>query len=239
MIIKNLEDFVNERKRQDVCEGCGKSIEDPNKECPHCGNFPHKAYHERAAAQTLGISKWIQNSPVMQPNQKITEKESTVSITRYSDFEDEFTGLDFFEESALEQDIDPNLSEKINFRDLAGKAVNLAKGKIDDLGKSLGISPEKLGTTKQIMDLAAKGVSTLMDKSGKKFDNKEEFRDKANKNPELQKVAKIFVDTLKKMITEIEKNPSAFSGPKIMSSIKNLLLTSTFVNKSAGGVSDK
>lgn len=62
-----------ERKRQDVCSGCGKSIGDPEKECPHCGAFPQKAYHERAAAKTLGIAKWVQNSPVMQPNQKLSE----------------------------------------------------------------------------------------------------------------------------------------------------------------------
>lgn len=71
--IKNYSDLIQERKRQDVCSGCGKSIDDQEKECPNCGTFPHKAYHERAAANTLGISKWLQNSPVMQPNQKLSE----------------------------------------------------------------------------------------------------------------------------------------------------------------------
>ena len=72
--LKQITQFVTERKRQDVCSGCGKSIEDSEKECPTCGAFPHKAYHERAAAKTLGISKWLQNSPVMQPNQKLSEE---------------------------------------------------------------------------------------------------------------------------------------------------------------------
>jgi hypothetical protein len=71
--LETLESFINERKRQDVCVGCGKSIEDPEKECPTCGAFPQKAYHERAAAKTLGISKWLQNHPGMQPNQKLSE----------------------------------------------------------------------------------------------------------------------------------------------------------------------
>ena len=73
--LKQITQFVTERKRQDVCSGCGK-------ECPTCGAFPHKAYHERAAAKTLGISKWLQNSPVMQPNQKLSEN----TITRLGEF---------------------------------------------------------------------------------------------------------------------------------------------------------
>ena len=48
-----------ERKRQDTCSGCGKSILDPEKECPYCGTFPHKAYHERAAVKALGVAKWV------------------------------------------------------------------------------------------------------------------------------------------------------------------------------------
>ena len=80
--MENIKPYIFERKRQDVCEGCGRSIEDPEKECPACGRFPHKAYHERTAAKTLGIAKWLQNSPVMQPNQKLSE-----GITRLSDFE--------------------------------------------------------------------------------------------------------------------------------------------------------
>lgn len=65
--------MINERKRQDLCSGCGRAITDPEKECPFCGTFPQKAYHERAAAQTLGVSKWMQNSPALQPNQKLSE----------------------------------------------------------------------------------------------------------------------------------------------------------------------
>lgn len=79
-------DQIEERRRQDVCSGCGKSIEDPEKECPSCGAFPHKAYHERAAARTLGISKWIQNSPVMQPNQKLTESGEDEGILKFSEY---------------------------------------------------------------------------------------------------------------------------------------------------------
>jgi len=70
--LKSYHDKINERKRQDICESCGSSIADPEKECPRCGRFPHKAYHERAAAQTLGVAKWLQNSPTFQPNQKMT-----------------------------------------------------------------------------------------------------------------------------------------------------------------------
>jgi predicted amidophosphoribosyltransferase len=80
--LKPISSFIAERKRQDVCSGCGKSIENPEKECPTCGAFPHKAYHERAAAKTLGISKWLQNAPVMQPNQKLSEN----TITKLGDF---------------------------------------------------------------------------------------------------------------------------------------------------------
>lgn len=73
--LKTYEESINERKRQDVCAGCGQAIGDPEKECPRCGTFPHKAYHERAASKTLGIAKWLQNSPVMQPNQKLSGSE--------------------------------------------------------------------------------------------------------------------------------------------------------------------
>lgn len=74
---------IDERKRQDVCDGCGRSIDNPDKECPTCGKFPHRAYHERAASKILGISKWLQTGPAMQPNQKI--QESSI-IIRYGDF---------------------------------------------------------------------------------------------------------------------------------------------------------
>lgn len=72
---------ITERKRQDLCTGCGRAISDPEKECPYCGTFPQKAYHERAAAKTLGVSKWMQNSPALQPNQKLSE-----SILSYDQF---------------------------------------------------------------------------------------------------------------------------------------------------------
>jgi hypothetical protein len=80
--MENLKPYLFERKRQDVCEGCGRSIADPEKECPTCGRFPHKAYHERTAPKTLGIAKYLQTSPVMQPNQKLSE-----GITKLKDFE--------------------------------------------------------------------------------------------------------------------------------------------------------
>ncbi len=79
---------LQERKRQDLCSGCGKSIADPEKECPHCGTFPHKAYHERSAASTLGIAKWLQNAPVMQPNQKLSEDNGGMqNIISFEDFQ--------------------------------------------------------------------------------------------------------------------------------------------------------
>lgn len=71
--LKTYYELIEEKKRHDLCEGCGKAIENPDKECPNCGTFPHKAYHERSAPKTLGIAKWIQNSDVMQKNQKISE----------------------------------------------------------------------------------------------------------------------------------------------------------------------
>lgn len=77
---------ITERKRQDLCTGCGRSIADSEKECPHCGTFPQKAYHERAAAQTLGVSKWMQNSPGLQPNQKLSEQSSENKLVNISDF---------------------------------------------------------------------------------------------------------------------------------------------------------
>jgi methionyl-tRNA synthetase len=86
--MKNINPYVFERKRQDVCDGCGKLIENHEKECPTCGKFPHKAYHERAAAQTLGISKWLQTGPAMQPNQKISESSGIklTNLIEYSNF---------------------------------------------------------------------------------------------------------------------------------------------------------
>ena len=85
--MKNLKPYLLERRRQDICEGCGRSIEDSEKECPTCGRFPHKAYHERAASKTLGIAKWLQTSPVMQPNQKLSEESTQIdNIKSYKDF---------------------------------------------------------------------------------------------------------------------------------------------------------
>lgn len=85
--MKNLKSYIFERKRQDVCEGCGRAIENPDKECSTCGRFPHKAYHERAASQTLGIAKWLQTGPAMQPNQKLRESQIKHSnILRFEDF---------------------------------------------------------------------------------------------------------------------------------------------------------
>ena len=78
---------IDERKKQELCTGCNKQILDPEKECPTCGTFPHKAYHERAASKTLNISKWVQNSPVMQPNPKLTEGSPPLkNITSFDDF---------------------------------------------------------------------------------------------------------------------------------------------------------
>jgi hypothetical protein len=78
---------IDERKKQDLCSGCNKQILDPEKECPTCGTFPHKAYHERAASKTLNISKWVQSSPVMQPNQKLTESSPHLkNIRSFDDF---------------------------------------------------------------------------------------------------------------------------------------------------------
>lgn len=82
--MENLKSYIFERKRQDVCEGCGRSIENAEKECPTCGRFPHKAYHERSASQILGISKWLQTGPAMQPNQKLSE--SGTNIKPYQDY---------------------------------------------------------------------------------------------------------------------------------------------------------
>jgi hypothetical protein len=80
-------DNILERKRQDVCSGCGKAIMDPEKECAHCGAFPHKAYHERAAVKTLNVAKHIQNSPAMQPNQKLSEDDGKLeNILSFEDF---------------------------------------------------------------------------------------------------------------------------------------------------------
>lgn len=79
-------DGILERKRQDTCVSCGRSIIDSEKECPHCGTFPQKAYHERAAAKTLGVSKWMQNSPVLQPNQKLSENGGLSNLLSFDQF---------------------------------------------------------------------------------------------------------------------------------------------------------
>lgn len=83
MSLKQKNYNLLERKRQDVCISCGAAIIDHEKECPRCGAFPQKAYHERSASQILGISKWLQNTPTMQPNQKLTETQNFLSFSRY------------------------------------------------------------------------------------------------------------------------------------------------------------
>lgn len=130
-------DKIQEKKRQDACVSCGSSIIDHEKECPRCGAFPQKAYHERSASQILGISKWIQNSPTLQPNQKLTEsgdkknnkmgkissfnnfvvekkRESEILLTDYHLDESEGRGLNFFEEACLESGIDFLDKDEIN-----------------------------------------------------------------------------------------------------------------------------
>jgi predicted RNA-binding Zn-ribbon protein involved in translation (DUF1610 family) len=64
---------INEKKKEETCESCGKAILDPEVECPNCGRFPHKAYHERSASKILGIAKFTQTSDALQPNQKLSE----------------------------------------------------------------------------------------------------------------------------------------------------------------------
>lgn len=81
-----MKNRILERSRQDVCTECGRSIVDSEKECPYCGRFPQKAYHERAAGRTLGLAKWVQNSPALQPNQKLSEENSGVSLNNLLDF---------------------------------------------------------------------------------------------------------------------------------------------------------
>jgi predicted amidophosphoribosyltransferase len=81
-----MKNTILERSRQDVCTECGRSIVDSEKECPYCGRFPQKAYHERAAGRTLGLSKWVQNSPALQTNQKLSEKKSEGKFTNLLDF---------------------------------------------------------------------------------------------------------------------------------------------------------
>lgn len=139
---------IQEKKRQDTCVSCGSSIIDHEKECPRCGAFPQKAYHERSASQILGISKWIQNSPTLQANQKLTEsgrgeKNSQTKnsiMSKISDFKsfsldkndsvefmktsyhlDESGGreLNFFEEACLENGVDFSDNDTISEEEFA------------------------------------------------------------------------------------------------------------------------
>lgn len=82
-----MKNTILERSRQDVCTECGRSIVDSEKECPYCGRFPQKAYHERAAGRTLGLSKWVQNSPALQPNQKLSENDREINLINIIDYQ--------------------------------------------------------------------------------------------------------------------------------------------------------
>jgi primosomal protein N' len=76
---------ISERKKQETCPGCGEPIKDHNKECPNCGEFPEKAYHDKGTEKVAGLSKQIASN---HPNQKIIEGEGQGlrNIKRYEDF---------------------------------------------------------------------------------------------------------------------------------------------------------
>ena len=78
---------VDERKKQETCEGCGEQIADSEKECPTCGAFPDKAYHQRAESKRSGSSKTARNSDVFQSNQKLTEtSHPLINIISFDNF---------------------------------------------------------------------------------------------------------------------------------------------------------
>jgi hypothetical protein len=259
-------DIIQERKRQDVCEGCGKSILDPEKECQNCGFFPHKAYHERSAAQTLGISKWLQNSPVMQPNQKITENkqktmnnlinystfvdkdidldrvlEAALQDTSEEDLNEEFeteSGLCFFEEACIEEGLElSNENEDLNEGFLKNLISKVGQIAKGKLGDILkGIGLKAAGPAGPVLDMAIKGITSIFSKHKKAATDKKILRAEAAKDPQIQKVGDIYAKTLEKLLQQAKTNKAAFMTPEALASLKNLLVTSQAVNQATGSI---
>ncbi len=263
--IKNYSNLIEERKRQDLCEGCGKAIMDPEKECPNCGFFPHKAYHERAAAQTLGISKWLQNSPVMQPNQKITENKSKNmnNIINFSSFVEKDTDLDkvleaalndssteeineeygtesglcFFEEACIEEGLEINQEDSLNEGFLKNLVSKVGQIAKGKLGEILkGVGLSAAGPAGPVLDMAIKGLTSIFSKNKKAATDKKLLRSEAAKDPQIQKVGDIYSKTLEKLLQQAKTNKAAFMTPEALASLKNLLVTSEAVNKATGSI---
>lgn len=229
--LKQITQFVTERKRQDVCSGCGKSIEDSEKECPTCGAFPHKAYHERAAAKTLGISKWLQNSPVMQPNQKLSEETKTENmnnIIKFTEFvesrvheNENLPEWDFLDQACLEEGLDEGLNEgKNDSSDLMGKIKSFISSITGKISKGMGqesVDPKVNG----LLISVSKGIADSMKKAG---NNPAEFRKELAASQQMKTISAIYVNSLQKLIASVKADPSVLLSKQVGQTLGSLYL---------------
>ena len=229
--LKQITQFVTERKRQDVCSGCGKSIEDSEKECPTCGAFPHKAYHERAAAKTLGISKWLQNSPVMQPNQKLSEEtkpENMNNIIKFTKFvesrvheKENLPEWDFLDQACLEEGLDEGLNEgKNDSSDLMGKIKSFISSITGKISKGMGqesVDPKVNG----LLISVSKGIADSMKKAG---NNPAEFRKELAASQQMKTISAIYVNSLQKLIASVKADPSVLLSKQVGQTLGSLYL---------------
>jgi hypothetical protein len=233
--LKPISNFLSERRRQDICSGCGKSIEDQEKECPTCGAFPHKAYHERAAAKTLGISKWLQNAPVMQPNQKlsenITKPENMNNIIKFGEFvesriHESETEWDFLDQACLEEGLDEMIEEMLNegvapnSSELASKFASAISTYVSKISKGMGqqsVDPKIEGILKGL----SKGIVETMSKAG---GNPGEFRKALAGNKEMKKISDIFANSLRKLIDSAKSDPTVLFSKQFGQTLSGLYL---------------
>ena len=230
--LKPITNFIAERKRQDVCSGCGKSIEDSEKECPTCGAFPHKAYHERAAAKTLGISKWLQNSPVMQPNQKLSEEtkpENMNNIIKFNEFvesrvTENQSDLDFFAQACMEEGIDELFDNELNEGKINPDIMTKIKSFMDSItnrvSKGIGqqaVDPKVNG----LLITLTKGIADSMQKAG---NDPAEFRKQLAASKQMKTIAEIYANSLQKLLTAVKTDPSVLLSKQTGATFSSLFL---------------
>jgi len=230
--LKPITNFISERRRQDVCSGCGKSIEDSEKECPTCGTFPHKAYHERAAAKTLGISKWLQNSPVMQPNQKLSEEtkpENMNNIIKFNEFvesrvTENQSDLDFFAQACMEEGIDELFDNELNEGKIDTDIMTRIKSFIDSITNkvSKGIGQQSVDPkVNGLLVTLTKGIADAMQKAG---NNPAEFRKQLAESKQMKTIAEIYANSLQKLLTAVKADPSVLLSKQTGATFSSLFL---------------
>lgn len=234
--MKNLKPFLTERKRQDICEGCGRSIADPEKECQTCGRFPHKAYHERSASQTLGISKWLQTGPAMQPNQKLSEDEieteNMKTIVNFRDFveskvQESETTWSYFDEACLEEGIgEENFDNQINegikdgVKDFFSSISLAGSSFLSKISKALGINKVN-PKVDSVLKQSLKGVAKAME--GAKNDPKI-FKEQLAKNADIKKVSDVYAKSLEKFLSSVKTDPLIFLSSEFGETLSNLYI---------------